>query len=268
VNATEHYKAGRLGEATVAALQEVKTQPDNIAKRCLLSDLLCFAGDLDRADRHLDAAAQFSPAPAILLRRQLLRAELARRQFYDEGRVPELLDAPAEDLRLRMQAAIASRDGDLAGARKLLSQAEHCRTPVSGVCNGQAFESLSDLDELTSSFFEVFTATGKYYWVAFERIAQLEFLPPGTTQDLLWRCARLVLREEGDPLPGVVYVPVLYQGSHACAQDLVKLGRMTEWTGGGETPYRGLGQRLFQAGEAEVPILEMARIQFNDRKEV
>ena len=266
MTASEYYRAGQLEDAIVAATREVKAEPGDIARRCFLSDLLCFAGDLERADRQLDAAAQFSPAPvpAVALRRQLLRAEQARRQFFTQGRMPELLDQPSGELRLRIKASIAVREGALDAAVKLLAEAETLRPAVSGVCNDQPFDSFSDLDEFTSSFFEVFTATGKYYWIPVDCVDRLEFLAPATTQDLLWRCARITLRASGGAPPdGVVYFPTLYHGSHANPDNRVKLGRLTDWSGGGEAPYRGLGQRVCAAGGLEVPILEFTRLEFH-----
>jgi type VI secretion system protein ImpE len=273
VNASDYFQAGQLDAATSGALAEVKANPADVPRRCFLSDLLCFAGDLDRADKQLEAAAQFgSPhGKDIVLRRQLVRAEKARRQVFVERRVPELLEQPSEDLRLRMQAIIATREGKHDQSRGLLAQAESQRTPLQGQCNQQPFEGFSDLDELTSSFFEVFTANGKYYWISFGEVQRLEFQAPAEPRDLLWRCARILLQGGSAPaLEGVVYFPALYYGSAGSADSRVKLGRMTDWTGGGEEPYRGLGQRLFQVGTLEIPMLELNLMEFQqgDHKEV
>ena len=188
-----------------------------------------------------------------------------------EGRVPELMEQPSEDLRLRMQAAIAAREGKPGQSRVLLAEAESRRTLLRGRCNQQPFEGFSDLDELTSSFFEVFTANGKYYWISFGEVQRLEFQSPSEPRDLLWRCARILLQTgSASALEGVVYFPALYYGSHAGADSRIKLGRMTDWMGGGEEPYRGLGQHLFQVGTLEIPILELKLMEFHqgDHKEV
>ena len=261
--ASEYYRAGQLEQATQAALQEVKANPGDVGRRCFLADLLCFAGDLDRADRQLEAASQLEAFPGTALRRQLLRAELARRQLFNEGRPPEFSQAPGEELSLRLRAVVAAREGDLVGATQLLNQAVEREPALRGRCNGRPFEHFSDLDELTASFFEMFTATGKYYWVQFGDVQDIEFVPPRLTMDLLWRCARLTLRAEGSALPGVVYLPVLYHGSHLQPQAAAKLGRLTEWSGGGAEPFRGLGQRLFEVGEVQVPVLELGRVEFD-----
>jgi type VI secretion system protein ImpE len=271
VNVGDFYRAGQLAQATAAAIAEVKTDPGNVSKRRFLSDLLCVAGDLERADRQLEAAVQFgSPMDlaATALRRQLIRAELARRQFFNEGRLPEFPDLPSEDVRRRLQAAVALREGALEEAGKLLAAAEAQRQPLSGICMDSPFDSFSDLDELVSSLLEVYSSTGKYYWIPLEQVRRIEFLPPITPRDLLWRCARLVFRQQTAGAPeGVVYLPALYHGSHNNADDLVKLGRATVWTGGGGAPYRGSGQRIFEVGGVERSILELTRVEFGATQE-
>ena len=56
-DATKHFQAGRLSEAVTAALAEVKARPGDTARRLFLAELLCFAGELERADRQLDVVA-------------------------------------------------------------------------------------------------------------------------------------------------------------------------------------------------------------------
>src|SRR5262249_23698319 len=146
-------------------------------------------------------------------------------------------------------------------AVELLAEAEARRPKVAGTCNGRAFEDLRDLDDLTACVFEVLTGNGKYYWIPIERVEHVEFRPPQRTRDLLWRRARMIVR---DGRAGEVFLPVLYAGSHAEAADLVRLGRATEWRGGDDTPVRGIGQRTFLVGDEPRPILELETLTFDD----
>ncbi|MCI0365252.1 MAG: hypothetical protein L0Y44_02405 [Phycisphaerales bacterium] len=257
----EHYKAGRLSEALASATQEVKQNPSDVTKRRLLCEMLCFAGDLDRADVQLDAIAQMDSTTAldVSLFRQLLRGEQARRQFYDEGRVPEFLDTPTANLQIRLQASIALRDGRPDEAAKLLGQAELERARIAGVCNGEPFDDFRDMDDLTASFFEVLTSNGKYYWVPFEKVDVIEFEAAQRPRDLLWRAAHLVVHGGPD---GQVFVPVLYAGSHANDDELVRLGRITDWRQTAGPIVRGCGQRSFLVGDGDRSILELTKIEF------
>jgi len=259
--AKEHFKAGRLKEALVAATGDVKTHPGDAPGRGFLCALLCFAGDLNRADLQLDALGGLDPAQAmgVSLLRHLVRAEEDRKQFYANGRLPEFLAKPSPELRLRLEASILIREGKEADAARVLDEAEAQRPRVSGTLNGESFDDLRDLDDLPSSVFEVLTGNGKYYWIPMDSVEFVEFHPPERPQDLLWRPARMVVRGGPD---GVVYLPALYAGSHRSADDRIRLGRATEWLGGDGSPVRGMGQRTFLAGERDLTILEMEKLEF------
>jgi len=87
-------KSGKLKDAVDAATASVKSNPKDLEARWLLAELLILSGQFDRADAQFDTMMTLEPRAAVAATpiRQLLRAEAARRQFFDEGRVPELLD--------------------------------------------------------------------------------------------------------------------------------------------------------------------------------
>ena len=119
MNARESFHSGDLQGAIAAASDEVKRHPTQTsALRPAGGGLLCFTGELDRADKHLDAVGQQDPEAmlGVAVQRQLLRAELARREFYEQGRVPEFLDQPPTHVRLALEASIAIREGNVAEA--------------------------------------------------------------------------------------------------------------------------------------------------------
>src|SRR5690349_7893792 len=86
----------KLDEAIAAMNVEVKNNATSIDKRALLAELLCIAGNLDRADIILNAISDLDPGAAIgvAMFRQLVRAEQARQQFYTDGRLPEFHTKP------------------------------------------------------------------------------------------------------------------------------------------------------------------------------
>ncbi len=81
------FRAGKLDAAIDAANAGVRNNPADLGSRVLLAELLVFAGNLERADVILDAAAEIDPTAAIAIAefRQLLRAETARRQHAQRG---------------------------------------------------------------------------------------------------------------------------------------------------------------------------------------
>jgi len=264
MDAKDLYATGRLAEAIEAAGADVKRRPGDVGKRAFLAELLCFAGQFDRADKQFEAILQQDPQAAmeIATLRQLLRAEQARQQFYQEGRLPEFLDQPNDRLKRHLEASILLREGQARQAAALLQEAEARRAALRGVCNGSPFDEFRDVDDLTASFFEVLTTTGKYYWIAMEQVEQIEFRPPKRPRDLQWRSVHMIVRNGPD---GEVYLPALYAGAQAETDDRFRLGRMTDWRGGGDTPVRGVGQRVFLVGDEDKSILELEEITVDEK---
>ncbi len=265
-SAREHFEAGRLGEAITAMNGEVKGHPADADRRGFLGELLCLAGNLDRADLQFDTIAQQEPrlAVGVSLIRQLIRGEQARRQFFVEGRLPELLGPPPEHLRLHIEASVLLREGAVAKALALLTKAEQIRPRLAGQSGEEAFDDFRDLDDLTAGFFEVLTSTGKYYVIPAERVISIEFRPIERPRDLLWRRAQMVVQDGPD---GEVFLPATYPPPAAefaaVLDDAARLGRKTEWVGGDDQPVRGVGQRCFLLGEESFGILQLERLDFS-----
>jgi type VI secretion system protein ImpE len=257
----EHYRAGQLDRAISASAEHLKNKPGDVAERVLLCELLCFAGELERADKHLDLINQQDPrgAAAVSLFRQLIRAETARQQFFTDGRAPELVVEPDEDTRARLAASVRIREGAAAEAAELLEGAESKRARPRGTCDGRAFDDFRDLDDLTAGVFEVLTSTGKYFWVPVGTVRELEIHPPKCVRDLLWRQAHMVVDDGPD---GEVYLPALYAGSQKSDDPRVRLGRETQWTGAEGAPVRGAGQRMFLVGDAATGMGDVGAVQF------
>jgi type VI secretion system protein ImpE len=259
VTASDLFRAGKLKDAIAAALDEVRNHPTDTGRRLFLAELCCFAGELERADNHLDAIAANDPQilPWIVTFRQLIRAEQARQDFFAQGRLPEFLARPEGAVSLLLEASIRVREGALEEGARLLGQAEEARPKPSGTCDDQAFDDFRDMDDLTACVLEVLTTNGTYYWIPISQIESIEFSDPVRARDLIWRRTHLVV--EGGP-DGEVYVPVLYPGAGAEADDLIRLGRQTDWRGGDQAPVRGVGQRTFLVGEDPRSILELKSI--------
>ncbi|MFN8179160.1 MAG: type VI secretion system accessory protein TagJ [bacterium] len=241
MSAQELWKSGRLAEAVEAQTSEVRSHPADPERRYFLFALLCFAGDLERASRQLDALGVGDERlqGAARIYRNLLASEADRhRAFTGEGKptIPE--DAP-ESLRQRVEALGASHDGDGGKVAALIEHAVSAEPAVSGTVDGSPFAHLADTDELLGPTLEVF-AGGRYVLMPFSRLRRLEVPAPQHVLDLLWVPARLV---DADGTDANVHLPVLYEGSHAAAAEPIRLGRGTEWYETGPV-VRGLGQKV------------------------
>jgi type VI secretion system protein ImpE len=256
------FRAGKLADAVAAANVAVRKAPSDLAPRVLLAELLLFAGNLERADVILDAGSSVDPQAAVVIAefRQLVRAEMARRQQRRDGRLPEFLGEPTATLATILQATIALRAGDAAEAAALAQKAETLRPRVTGSVDGKAFDDFRDADDLQAGYFEVLTTTGKYFWIPTERIESINFDKPKRARDLYWRRVNMSVRSGPD---GVVYLPALYGDDDPGLSDELRLGQATDWIKISEALVRGVGQRMFLVGNDTVPAMDMTEITFD-----
>lgn len=262
MDAADLYRAGQLHQAIEAATAAVRSKPADIVRRGFLAELLCIAGALDRADAQLEIVTNQQPKAAVgvSLLRQLIRAARSRQEFFQAGRVPEILKDPSPSMRLRLEAFALTRSGDRAAAAARLQEAETSRPLAAGTMTGSAFADLRDLDDLFAGVFEVLTSTGKYYWVPTEHVVRLAPRRPERPIDLLWLPAEMSV--QGGP-DGVVYLPCVYGSAEPGDSEALLLGRATEWDESPEGVVRGRGQRMYLVGDRDLSVLELGEIEFS-----
>ena len=249
----------QLDEAISVMNGMVRAKPTDIDVRAGLVELLCYAGNLDRADKLLDAIADIDPGAAVgvALFRQLVRAEQARVQFYEEGRLPEFVAKPDPVSELELRAAVLLREGDGKGAAALIEERDSLRRPAAGTADKEAFDDFRDLDDINASHLEVLTSTGKYFWTPISSVEAIEFRPPQRRRDLIWRRASLSI--SGGP-DGEIFIPAIYVGKDSATAH--RLGHVTDYVGGEDSPVRGLGLRSFLVGDDSKTIMELTSVTF------
>jgi type VI secretion system protein ImpE len=258
----EQLEAGDLDGAIAALNEEVRKNPTDTARRSALAELLCIAGNFERADRLLDAVQHqdMTVAVGVALFRQLIRAEEARQLFYSECRLPEFLAPPSDDDQLYLRALVALKDNDRAQAAALLAEAETKRAPLSGRVDGAAFDDMRDLDDVAASHLDVLTSTGKFFWVPLRSVESIILHRPERRRDLLWRRATLSVASGPD---GEIFLPTIYTTIDKSGSALPRLGRQTDFIGGDGEPTRGVGLRSFIFGDEAHSILEIAKVEFD-----
>lgn len=262
MKAREFLDKGELVEAIGSLTEEIRKSPNDLTRRIFLFELLCYAGDLARARRQLDAIAQLSQGAEARIGAQsyqdLLAAETARSQLFDEGRRPRFLLSPPERANRHLEALEMARQGRLDEARAILDRSAAEAEPIRGTSDGATFEGFQDADDLLAPVLEVFSR-GSYFWLPWEHVQYLEVSQPKTLRDLLWIPARVAAF---DGQLGEVYLPNLYPGTAKSDDDLLRLGRKTEWLDLGPGITRGLGQKLFLVGDDAKTLLELGEVQF------
>ena len=231
MRANELFRAGKLAEAIRELNEELRKVPTDTQRRTFLFELLCFAGDMDRAEKQLDILSQGGKNSELgaMLYRSALHAERERQTYF-------------KDKAYLNHSAVLSDDRG-------------------GTLNGKPFKSISDSDERIGARLEAFVA-GSYMWIPFEHIASLQIQAPKRLRDLLWTP---VIVHTGPTFQnqelGEVLAPVLAPFSSTHQDDQVRLGRASVWEAGddGEIPF---GQKLLLVDGEEIPILEIRRLEF------
>lgn len=221
------FEAGKLDEAIAALGAELRSDPTDIRRRTFLFELLCFTGDFDRAEKHLEVVARGSKEADMgaWLYRSALHADRVRQGMFSDG-VPAREEEP----------------------------------PISGTLNGTPFQSIEDADPRVGARLEVFAA-GQYTWIPFEQITSVRTQPPKQLRDLLWIPAQVVTAPtfSGNEL-GEVLLPVLSPLSWKSTDDEVRLGRVTDWEDGPDGPVP-VGQKLLLIDGEPLPILELRELE-------
>ena len=229
-NALASYQAGRLSEAIEALGVGLREDPANVRQRTFLFELLCFAGEFDRAEKQLAVIADVSHEAEMgaMLYRSALHAERTRQEMFRAGALPQ---------------------GPLP------------RTTLHGTLNGRPFESIADVDPRIGARLEIFAA-GQFTWLPFEHLSALTIEEPRRLRDLLWLPARLQAGPRVQDFDfGEVLIPVLYPLSWQDPDDLVRLGRITDWQERPDGPALPIGQRLLQVDDDFIPILELRTLE-------
>jgi type VI secretion system protein ImpE len=233
MNAKELFQAGRLTEAIRALGADLRQDPSDSRRRTFLFELLCFAGEYDRAAKQLDVLAQAGKDAEMgaLLYRAALHAERTRDELFRKREYPR-----------------AAPGGTAA-------------QPVSGTLNGKPFQELADGDPRIGARLEVYAA-GQYLWIPLAHIASVEIAPPRRLRDLIWAPA-LVRTGPAfkDADLGEVLLPVLAPFSYRHPNEDVRLGRLTEWQETEDGEVAPVGQKMLLVDGEDFPILELRRLE-------
>lgn len=260
MTAAERFDAGDLSAALAQVVEEIRGKPNDLALRTLFFEFLCFQGDLDRAEKHLDVVGQQDAKSewAVQVYRNVLAAERSRRRLWSDGLAPEFLLDPPDYVQWHLQAINRLREGHPGEANELLAKSAEHRSDVLATIGESPAAAFQDCDDVLAPVLELIVLRD-YVWLPLEQVRELEIMKPERPRDLIWIPVRLVLQDDSQRRG---YMPVLYPGTHEHPDDKIKLGRMTDWqeTNGG--PVRGVGQKMFLHGDNAFSLLELGEVRF------
>ncbi len=233
MDAQQLFKAGKLDDAISALNSYLRDNPADQRSRTFLFELLCFAGDYERADKQLSILEQEGNKDSIigtLLYKGALNAEKTRQEMFENKGYPK---------QVINGASVA----------------------VSGKLNGKEFQTLSDADPRVGEKLEVFAA-GDYMWISYRDIAAIQIEPPKRLRDLLWVPAKLITgptfrsRDLGE-----ILLPAISPLSWQHPDPEVRLGRVTEWCEDETGEIAPFGQKNVLVDGEEFPFLEIRELE-------
>lgn len=255
LSAEEYFQQGNLEFALAAAAEQVKQSPDDEGLRILFVELLCISGEFERADSQLNALMTLKPdlGLAVATWRQVVHAAQVRADVFSLKAKPELIEEASPSIKTALDLLVALGEKDEKRVAELSDTIDTLAKDNLFSINNEAPAILRDLDDVTANIFEVLGTNGKYFWVDFSQIVEIELQKPERVLDVLWRKANIVLTNGTE---GEVYIPAVYP---TLGDDAAALGRKTEWQESYGL-YRGIGLRAWLAGDEELSINDQASL--------
>jgi type VI secretion system protein ImpE len=260
VNPQEALRAGDLDAALTQLQAEVRKKPADARLRIFLFQLLCVRGEWNRALTQLNVAGELDAGALLMVQtyREALRCEVYRTQVFAGKRVPMSLGEPSAWFAPLVQSLEVGAQGRAEEAAALRQSAYEGAPAIAGSLNGTAFEWLADGDTRLGPCLEVIIS-GRYYWVPFHSLKNLEVEAPADLRDFVWAPAQLTLSNGAE---SAALIPSRYPGSEQQPDSALRLARRTDWLEQSEGAYFGLGQRAFITDVGDFALLDARHIEF------
>lgn len=226
----ELYRDGKLREAITALGEDLKRNPLDARRRTFLFELLLFAGEYVRAEKHLEvlSSAGADSASGALLYRSALYAERIRQDTFSRNQ----------------------------------TRALEVRDQKSGLCNGRPCREFMDSDPRIGPNLEVYIA-GSYTWIPIVYLRKVEIEAPVNLRDLMWAQARLEITPDFRLQElGEVLIPAICPLSSCHSEETVQLGRETAWEEDSAYGALPFGAKMMLVDGADVPLLNIRSLEW------
>lgn len=266
ISAAENaIRDGNPGLALKHLQDAIRVKPDDAKLRVFLFQLLCVLGQWDRAIVQLELCAEMDPA-ALAMRetyRDAIACERLRVDVFEGIRSPMLFGEPEPWIALLIESLIRAGRGEAQAAERLRSQAFEAAPTTAGTLDGAAFTWIADCDMRLGPVLEAII-NGRYYWIPFSRLAQIDFEEPTDLRDYVWLPAHLRFSNGGE---SVALIPARYPGTESADDGALALGRKSAWAERSPGVFCGLGQRVLATDAGEYPLLDVRRVVLGDAAE-
>ncbi|MDF1718034.1 MAG: type VI secretion system accessory protein TagJ [Antarcticimicrobium sp.] len=251
----EHLKTGDLDLALKALQDKIRADPADARLRVFLFQLLCVMGDWNRAIKQLKLSAELDEGATMMAQtyREAIICEVYRDKVFAGEKEPMIFGEPQEWLALLIEAQKTLAQGRPDEAAALRARAFDAAPAASGTLNGEPFDWVADADMRLGPVLEIII-NGRYFWLPFAAIAELEIDEPGDLRDAVWTAGTLRLANGGEL---AVLIPTRYPGTTASGDSAAMLARATSWADAGAETYVGTGQRLLATDRSDIALLDL-----------
>jgi type VI secretion system protein ImpE len=259
MQARDLLRAGDARAALEQLKQEVRSAPRDAGLRTFLFQLFAVFGEWERAVAQLAVAGQLDPLalPMAQAYRTAIQCEVLRDKIFAGERTPTVFGDPENWMSLLIEANRQLAAGRAAEAAALRDDAFDQAPTTTGTIDGVAFAWIADGDQRLGPMLEA-VFEGRYCWIPFQRLAQLDIEAPADLRDQVWMPTRFVWANGGESFG---FIPTRYPGSQAASDDLA-LARRTEWQERDDW-ILGLGQRMLATDAAEYALMDIRKIVFS-----
>lgn len=269
--AEQALKSGHALDALKLLTEQVRSHPQDAKLRIFLFQLLCVTGQWERALNQLNVAFELdaSTLPMVQTYREAIACEALRQAVFAGRKAPMLFGEPETWTALLIEAVLREGRGESDAGRSLRDQALELAPASPGAIHvgeadpaqpGTRFEWLADADTRLGPMLEA-VINGKYYWVPFERLAQIDLEAPKDLRDAVWMPAELLFSNGGQV---VALIPTRYPGTELAAGDAFALSRATDWREVAPGAFHGLGQRLWTTEAGDQALMDVRKVAFDD----
>ena len=256
--AEESLAEGDLEQSLSALMDKVRNDPSNIENRIFLFQLLAVLGQWDRALTQLKVVGELDAITLAMVQtyRQALRCEVFRAGVFNGKRSPMVFGDPEQWIALLLEALKLTAQGQLAQSQTMREEAFEHASVTSGVINEQPFEWISDADSRLGPTLECIL-NGRYYWIPFNRIREINIEEPCDLRDEVWMPAYFTWANGGE---AVGLIPTRYPGTEKSDNAQLVRAKKTAWIEQGNDLYLRLEQHMLATDQGEYPLMDIRNI--------
>jgi type VI secretion system protein ImpE len=257
-SAEQALREGDALRALKLLTEQVRGKPQDAKLRVFLFQLLCVLGQWDRALNQLNVSLELdgSTLPMVQTYREAIACETLRMQVFKGQKVPMLFGEPENWTALFIEAMLRDGRGEPDAAVQLREQALAQAPTSKGQIDGQPFEWIADADTRLGPMLEA-VINGKYYWLPWNRLAQVDIDPPQDLRDAVWMPAHFQFTNGGEV---VGLIPTRYPDTDLKLGDRLALARSTDWREASPGAFVGQGQRLIVTDQAELGLMDVRSV--------